>query len=1084
MMHYSSSKRHFLTIAIWLMSLAWGGLYAQPGSWEPIQGYTGAPGERHENGFVQVGDQFILIGGRSSQWKLTEHYDFTANAWTQGAFHPLQMHHIQAVEIDGLVYVVGAMTGEFPDETPIENIYIYDPLATEWYLGPEIPAGRQRGAMGTVVYDNKIYMISGLTDGHNAGHVPYVDMYDPYTNTWTQLADAPRARDHFNAVVVGDQIYCAGGRRSKHNTTGLNSDMEALVDVYDIPSDTWTTLAAPLPTPRAGTATSLIGDEIFIIGGESDVDGAHKEMESLNITTETWTTTWDTLTDPRHGSQAITNNGVAYLAAGSRANSIEIVFTDTTFLEQFSPTATFAAPTGTAFTSSELLAPVTAYDFGSSIVDATSTYSLTLTNSNGTQAILVTDLNLSGADSASFGFSVAGNSPFQPMSIPPGESLTVDITFSPTEANDHAATFTYTHSGSNGPQTITLTGEGCIGLEGGPNGSFTESGGSVMFQAESEIPATGSEWVQGEDAGTIYYEWTGANAFDTPGEDTIKYAFTITTPGIYRFSMRSQQFDFGAPTSGNDIWVSFPDADAYEVFGTFPTPTTQTLLAEWFQVFQSDVTGWSWYTSAEEFNDLGIYLDIPAAGTYNMLITGRSTGFQVDKFALHTYQQELSEGALDSLAASPRVITACLNEWYEDFDADTYGNTAITQLAVTQPAGFVDNADDCVDTDPSINPGAVELADGIDNNCDSQVDEGWIGTCEAVRINCGSDTAYTTAGGELFQADTYFGAETATYSDGSLAIANTLNDGLFHTTRSSNIDLGSMSYNIPVINGEYVVVLHFAEIFFGVGANGGGIGSRAFDIILEDTTRLVEFDILADPQSGGASATAVAKSFPITVFDQVMNITLDADTGANRPKISAIELLPQTACGSGDPFPIELLSFEGQRTGDQITLSWRTASELNNDFFTIEKSVDGDAFHPLATIDAAGNSRTEQAYQFVDPKPVVGQNYYRLKQTDLDGQFTYSNAINVTFQTTDVVAYPNPLQRGDQLQLALTVSERTSASISLLNLLGQTLSREQSILEPGEHVQQLPTAQLEAGYYLLNVTVGARTYVQKIVITD
>ena len=1085
MMHHSS--RSFLILSLCLLVaglLSTHTAKAQPGNWEAVQGFTGIPGERHENGFLQVGDKFILIGGRNSEWKLTEHYDFATNSWAQGAFHPIRMHHIQAVEIDGLVYVVGAMTGNFPDETPIQNVYVYDPLSANWYMGAEIPAARRRGSCGVVVYNNLIYVISGLTMGHNAGHVVYTDVYDPSTNTWTALADAPRARDHFNAVVVGDQIYCIGGRRSKHSTTGLNSDMVAIVDVYDIPTDTWTSLATPLPTVRAGTSSAVIGNQIYTMGGESMTSGAHKETEVLDIITKTWIAGFDTLTDPRHGTQAIVNNDVIYTSAGSRANTVEILPSDTAFIERFSPTGIFTPPTAIPYIASQLTTPVATYDFGNIITGTTASAVITLSNVGGTQAILLTALNISGADSTLFDFGVMGNDPFQPVTIPPGGSIDITLTFSPDVANSKSATFTYWHSGSNGTQVIPLTGEGCVGIPGGPNGAFIESDSTLMMEVESEIPEVGSDWAQGVDGSTVYYEWTGANNFVTPPVEKIQYEFTINTPGIYRVVMRSQQFDFSLPVTGNDVWMEFPNADARRVKGTFPIPDENLPLVGPFKVYQNDVVGWTWYTSAEEYNDVGIYLDITVAGTYNMNLFGRSTGFKVDKFVFYTYQQALTDAELDALAESTRITTTCLKTWYQDLDLDTFGNDSVSINAVIQPAGYVAVPGDCADNNPAINPSAVELLDGLDNDCDTQVDEGWLAPCETVRINCGSDSSITTTDGRVFMVDNFYSANTSTYGDGSLAIANTTEDGLYQTTRSSDTDLAGFNYNIPVVNGPYQVILHFAEIFFGVGTNGGGLGTRVFDISLEGVIEQAAFDILADPQSGGSSATAVQKTFTTTVFDETMNIFLDASTGANRPKISAIELIPQVGCGIGTIFPIELAVFEAKRLGDGIAIRWETTSEINNDYFTIERSSDGAAFREILRVDALGNSQELATYNAMDTEPIEGLNYYRLKQTDVDGKFTYSQVVLVAFYRGGLNVYPNPLRKGEALTVTFDLTERTQVSFRLNNMLGQQIFHQRKDLAKGSYEEILKVRDLRQGYYILTARIGQKTIVQKIAVFE
>ncbi len=80
------------------------------------------------------------------------------------------MHHFQAVSLNGLIYVLGAFTGEYPGEQPVPNVYIYNPATNAWATGPAIPVARRRGAAGVTVY--KIYLAGGIVNGHNGGFVP------------------------------------------------------------------------------------------------------------------------------------------------------------------------------------------------------------------------------------------------------------------------------------------------------------------------------------------------------------------------------------------------------------------------------------------------------------------------------------------------------------------------------------------------------------------------------------------------------------------------------------------------------------------------------------------------------------------------------------------------------------------------------------------------------------------------------------------------------------------------------------------------------------------------------------------------
>lgn len=101
------------------------------------------------------------------------------------------------------------------------------------------------------------------------------------------------------------------------------------------------------------------------------------------------------------------------------------------------------------------------------------------------------------------------------------------------------------------------------------------------------------------------------------------------------------------------------------------------------------------------------------------------------------------------------------------------------------------------------------------------------------------------------------------------------------------------------------------------------------------------------------------------------------------------------------PLPIELVSFEAHLNIDQVDLKWITASELNNDYFTIERSTDGVNFVTVFKVEGAGTTTHEMEYFEIDYSPIVGVVYYRLKQTDFDGKYTYSGLVPVEYTGTD-----------------------------------------------------------------------------------
>lgn len=270
--------------------------------------------ERHENAFVRAGDKFFLIGGRGE--KPIDIYDTNTRKWSKGAQPPLEIHHFQAVNLDGLIYVLGGFTGGWPFETPLSHVLIYDPVADVWIIGDEIPEHRRRGAAGVSVFNQKIYISNGIINGHSSGWVNWFDEYDPYTNTWKRLPGAPRTRDHFQSVIIEDKLFAAGGRRSGSVEGDGFAGTVPETDVFNFKTMTWESIA-DIPTPRAGTAAVVFKDKPVIIGGESHVQEAgHSEVETYDPETKKWKNLTE-LNEGRHGTQAILVNDQIIIGAGS-----------------------------------------------------------------------------------------------------------------------------------------------------------------------------------------------------------------------------------------------------------------------------------------------------------------------------------------------------------------------------------------------------------------------------------------------------------------------------------------------------------------------------------------------------------------------------------------------------------------------------------------------------------------------------------------------------------------------------------------------------------------------------------------------
>lgn len=113
--------------------------------------------------------------------------------------------------------------------------------------------------------------------------------------------------------------------------------------------------------------------------------------------------------------------------------------------------------------------------------------------------------------------------------------------------------------------------------------------------------------------------------------------------------------------------------------------------------------------------------------------------------------------------------------------------------------------------------------------------------------------------------------------------------------------------------------------------------------------------------------------------------------------------------GTGPALPIELISFTGEIEGNMHLLEWTTASEIQNDYFDIERSSDAGTFEIIGRVSGAGNSQVVTRYTFTDEQPLNGLNYYRLKQTDYDGKSSYSKVVALDHTVSGPVSiYPNP----------------------------------------------------------------------------
>lgn len=119
------------------------------------------------------------------------------------------------------------------------------------------------------------------------------------------------------------------------------------------------------------------------------------------------------------------------------------------------------------------------------------------------------------------------------------------------------------------------------------------------------------------------------------------------------------------------------------------------------------------------------------------------------------------------------------------------------------------------------------------------------------------------------------------------------------------------------------------------------------------------------------------------------------------------------SCSStaSSPLPINLISFDANLIKNDVWINWKTQTEINNDYFTIERSQDINSWESVKELPGAGNSSTNKSYATIDQNPLTGISYYRLKQTDFNGDYSYSDIRTVTLNSkSEINIYPNPVR--------------------------------------------------------------------------
>lgn len=214
--------------------------------------------------------------------------------------------------------------------------------------------------------------------------------------------------------------------------------------------------------------------------------------------------------------------------------------------------------------------------------------------------------------------------------------------------------------------------------------------------------------------------------------------------------------------------------------------------------------------------------------------------------------------------------------------------------------------------------------------------------------------------------------------------------------------------------------------------------------------------------SGTGSVSAGNYTGSGTIFNSDPNTLVDGKVYINSGGVAVL--------------PIELTSFTVQKNESSVTIYWQTATEENNDFFTIERSADGANYEVITTVQGAGNSFSSLSYSYADNNPLFGVSYYRLKQTDYNGDSETFDPVSMAFLNENAISIgPNPAM--DYLKIAVD-GEMATSTVDIYNLAGSMVKS----IEILQTVSSIDISGLNKGTYLVVLKANSNSITKRIIV--
>lgn len=909
-----------------------------------------------------------------------------------------------------------------------------DPVNTIWTT--VAPSHTPKWVGFSVMYNNKMYVFSGF-DNPEVHTTPKVEVYDPVTDTWNYLADMPSPVTHAGITIDSDKIYVAGGFLG-----GLAGDPNSnLLQIYNITTNTWSngpnlpaksggnalvrvgkqlhsfgglledrqtgapdhfvldlnnpgngwTNAATIPMPRCHFATACVAGKIYAFGGQTGHDGPYQDVNYVQVydpSTDIWTRLKD-MPYPRSHSEPATfvMDGKVYLTGGRTTG--ETIIDKVTYYDPATDTWTEDIP---------LPAGVTLFGPAAEVIGNEIFVSNGGLNTCCAPQTTTRKRGINRAPNLKIGF------------LPSSFDLSAPAN-SNTSKNAVLWTLSgapvYTINTSGLPSWLSVTpATGTIDLLGGTEIKVT---GNTATLAPGNYSAAITAKAPGYPDALLQINLTVTPANQKvlylygqvpPGEVDMKLS-DVGSTGMSQFSSAIQQAGF-TPFEALDAAITL-DANTLNqykvlILGSnnrrFST-TEQTAVATWVNAGGGLI---AWSDAAFGWQNGGINStaghlsdnDLTQQFGMQFLRDNGSAAFTLNQWTTDHYINNFNKNAGITIKAegvspvrtnSPATILASIPSCCAQLNTldgqitPADAALSIAKIGQGRVVGYFDR-------NAFWNAGDGTRLSEVDNKVFAQRLILWAsGINDSLPVN--TNTYRTNAGGPqvsnsigTFTADQFFSpAPGETYSV-TTAIAGTNDDAIYQTERYATTDNGSFSYAFPVSNGSYTVILHFAETYWTAS------GKRKFDVSIENNLVLNNYDIF---QKVGAF-TATKETFTVNVTDGVLSINFNgalADGGIDRPKISAIEILPSA---------VNQLPIANAGPDQTITLPTNSVT-LNGSGTDADGTIAGYAW---AKISGSGTITNSTAATTTITGLTEGVSIFQLVVTDDQGAASAADQITIT----------------------------------------------------------------------------------------